>query len=146
MINCSLPNVGIIIEEKMSKIGALLDRHADRLQALDELLDERQFEKASSLGYGDITYAFVFLQRTLAVLQSVDQDISTFTTDMAGPLGCAYEKVETDVKSRMFCYRPRREMVDPEVANWKTKNAQAIAETNEWVEQNGLPLNKFRPD
>ena len=33
---------------------------------LDKLLDARQFEKAPSLGYGDITYTFVLLQRTLA--------------------------------------------------------------------------------
>ena len=38
------------------------------LDALDGLLDERQFEKAAASGYQDIASAFIFLQRTLGGL------------------------------------------------------------------------------
>ncbi|KIC35402.1 hypothetical protein RA27_22895 [Ruegeria sp. ANG-R] len=81
----------------MSQIDDLLDQHQGRLQALDDgivgevigvaqavgdlrkslddldkLLDARKFEKASDLGYRDIGSNFIFLQRTLAGLQSAE--------------------------------------------------------------------------
>lgn len=155
----------------MSKIDDLLDQHGDRLQALDDgivgevigvaqamdelrksleklqgLLDTREFEKASDLGYRDIGSNFIFLQRTLAGLQSADRDVAGFVSDMAGELRCAYEDIEADVKSKMFCYRPRAEIAADEAAEWQRENAQAIAETNEWVEKNGLPLSKYQPE
>ncbi len=155
----------------MSQIDELLERYGDRLQALDDdivgevigvaqavgelrksldeldkSLDAREFEKASDLGYRDIGSNFIFLQRTLAGLQSADRDVAVFVSDMAGELKCAYEDIEADVKSKMFCYRPRAEIAADEVAEWKRENAQAVAETNEWVEQNGLPLRKPQPE
>ncbi len=37
---------------------------------IDVCLDKRNFDKASSLGYNEVSSAFVFLQRTLGGLQS----------------------------------------------------------------------------
>ncbi|KIC35401.1 hypothetical protein RA27_22890 [Ruegeria sp. ANG-R] len=65
---------------------------------------------------------------------------------MAGELKCTYEDIEADVKSKMFCHRLRAKIAAVEVAEWNRENAQAVAESDEWVEQNGLPLTKYQPE
>ncbi|EEE35418.1 hypothetical protein RKLH11_4094 [Rhodobacteraceae bacterium KLH11] len=155
----------------MSQIDRILDLHKDRLQSLEDgiigevigvaqaidelrksldqlsmLLNERKFGKASDLGYREIASNFVFLQRTLAGLQSVDQDVSSCISDMAGDLECSYEDIEADVKSKIFCYRTRAEIAEDEAAEWKRENAEAIENVNRWVEESGLPLSKHQPE
>jgi bifunctional DNA-binding transcriptional regulator/antitoxin component of YhaV-PrlF toxin-antitoxin module len=78
------------------------------LDALDALLDERRLEKAAALGYRDIASAFVFLQRTLGALQTLDHDLSALISKIAGAMHCAYEDVEPHVLARMTNMRARR--------------------------------------
>lgn len=53
----------------MNGIETILDARIDELRkaldAIGDALDERRFEAPAALGYGDITSAFIFLQRTL---------------------------------------------------------------------------------
>lgn len=39
----------------------------------------------------------------------------------------------------------RRAVRDAKAEAWKRENAKALASSNEWVAQNGLPLEKHRP-
>lgn len=111
------------------------------LDGLDAHLDAREFERASNIGYRDVTSAFVFLQRTLGGLQSADHASSAFITRMAEQLQCTHEDIASDVKSRMQCYQPKS--VENGAA-WKRENADAMAQSNEWVDENGLPLSEHR--
>jgi hypothetical protein len=70
------------------------------LDALDGLLDDRQFEKAAASGYQDIASAFIFLQRTLGgecpifcvtVIWSMLPERSKDDDDFQGTTGRAFE-------------------------------------------------------
>lgn len=39
----------------------------------------------------------------------------------------------------------RRAVKDARAATWKRENAKALEASNAWVEENGLPLEKYRP-
>ncbi|AVW89690.1 type II toxin-antitoxin system CcdA family antitoxin [Celeribacter baekdonensis] len=39
----------------------------------------------------------------------------------------------------------RRAVKDAKAAAWQRENAKALAASNAWVEQHGLPLEKYRP-
>jgi antitoxin CcdA len=39
----------------------------------------------------------------------------------------------------------RRAVRDAKATAWKRENAQALEASNAWVEQRGLPLEKYRP-
>jgi antitoxin CcdA len=39
----------------------------------------------------------------------------------------------------------RRAVKDAKAEAWKRENAKAIEASNRWVEENGLPLEKYRP-
>ena len=79
------------------------------LDLLDEHLDARRFDHAAQLGYRDIASAFVFLQRTLGALQGTEHDRSALISDVAGAMGCEWEKAEPHVIARMDGMRPRGE-------------------------------------
>ncbi len=88
-------------------------------QALDELqkaidkvnicLEKREFSEASSLGYGDVSTAFIFLQRTLGGLQQAEHKkhslISEFT--MQAKLS-SYEEAAPFIESMMESTKPRK--------------------------------------
>lgn len=79
----------------------------DALDAIDTCLDERRFEAAAALGYGDVSSAFIFLQRTLGGLQTADFQKQALISDIAGVVGCAYEDVEPHVDARLKCTQPK---------------------------------------
>ena len=87
------------------------------LDKLDDLLDERQFEKAAALGYEDIATAFIFLQRTLGGLISDKLNRHSFISSIAQELQCAYEDAEALVAVRLNCLKPKPEMTDEERAD-----------------------------
>ena len=39
----------------------------------------------------------------------------------------------------------RQAVQDAKAAAWKRENAEALRSSNRWVEENGLPLEKYRP-
>jgi hypothetical protein len=96
------------------------------LDALDGLLDERQFEKAAALGYQDIASAFIFLQRTLGGLQSAELDRHAFISSIAEELHCAHEDVEPHVSARLHCLKPKPDLTDRELAAAKARMQRRI--------------------
>lgn len=96
------------------------------LDALDGILDERQFEKAAALGYHDITSAFIFLQRTLGGLQSAELNRHAFISSIAEELQCAHEDAEPIVAARLQCLKPRPELTGEELATSKARLQRRI--------------------
>lgn len=86
------------------------------LDTLDDLLGDRKFEKAATLGYRELASAFVFLQRTLGGLQSADLKRHEFTSSMAVALNCTFEEAEHHVLARLQCMKPRSDITDEERA------------------------------
>jgi antitoxin CcdA len=39
----------------------------------------------------------------------------------------------------------RQTVQEAKASAWKRENAKALESSNEWVDQHGLPLEKFRP-
>jgi hypothetical protein len=84
-------------------------------QALDELrraldqvaaaLDRREFEKASTLGYGAVAEMFVFVQRTLGGLQGLVGEKESLVAAVAMRLKCTYEDALPHVNAVMQSVR-----------------------------------------
>lgn len=91
------------------------------LDALDDFLSERRFEKAAALGYGEVASAFVFLQRTLGGLQSADLDREAFTSSIAEQLKCSFEDAEPHVAARLQCLKPKPDLTGEERAAAKAR-------------------------
>ena len=96
------------------------------LDALDGLLDERQFEQAAALGYHDIASAFIFLQRTLGGLQSAELNRHAFISSIAEELQCAHEGAEPHVSARLQCLTPKPDLTDKELAAAKARMQRRI--------------------
>jgi hypothetical protein len=86
------------------------------LGALDVVLNERHFEQAAALGYGEIASAFIFLQRALGGLQSADLDREAFTSSIAEQLKCSFEDAEPHVAALLQCLKPKPDLSDEERA------------------------------
>ena len=79
-------------------LGAL----REALDKVDESLDKREFEKASSLGYNAVSSEFIFLQRTLGALQDSQYAKESLISEIALKSGSGiYEEVEPFVSKRM---------------------------------------------
>lgn len=98
------------------------------LDTLDGLLDERRLEKAAALGYRDIASAFVFLQRALGALQTVDHDLSALVSEVAGAMRSTYEDAEPHILARMANMRARRAEDADMTATVRTKGRVDLPE------------------
>lgn len=115
-----------IIGEVMGVAQAIGDLRK-ALDALDGLLDDRQFEKAAALGYQDIASAFVFLQRTLGGLLSADLSRHEFTSRIAETLQCSFEQAEPHVAERLECLKPKPNLTEEELTEARARLQRRIA-------------------
>ncbi len=81
------------------------------LKKVSECLDKREFQKASTLGYQDVSLEFVFLQRTLGGLNDVvmqkEKIVSDICLELSGELeGIRYEEVEPLVDKEIDSLKP----------------------------------------
>ena len=90
-------------------VAQAADEMRQALDALDQLLNRRAFERAAQLGYRDIASAFVFLQRTLGGLQGSEHDRSGLVSEVAAEMGCTWEEAEPHVTARMASLRLRND-------------------------------------
>ena len=51
-------------------VAMAIDKLRESLDKVESYLDDREFEKASHVGYQDVAHDFVYVQRTLAGLQT----------------------------------------------------------------------------
>lgn len=104
-----------IIEERAAAIAAIddtivmetagvamaLDKLRESLDKVEAHLYDREFEKASHAGYQDVAHNFVYVQRTLAGLQTAAQQKEALISSIAEVAHAAYEEVAPHVEKRM---------------------------------------------
>ncbi len=83
----------------------------ESLEAISKCLDERQFEKASQLGYTEVASAFIFLQRALGGLNDTNGRKQELIQDVGLEVGkdhkdIRYEEVALFVESGMESLKP----------------------------------------
>lgn len=100
-------------------VAEAIDRLREALDQLNACLDEREFERASDLGYRNIASNFIFLQRTLGGLQQQALKKSQIISDIALRSGVGvYEQVAPFVEEILQSSKP----ITPEE---KEKNRKA---------------------
>jgi hypothetical protein len=70
-------------------------------------LGERKFQQAADLGYGSVSAGFIFLQRTLGELNSLEGRKAVIVQDLARSLDCSYEEIAPYVDAVMQSMKPR---------------------------------------
>jgi hypothetical protein len=87
----------------MEQVGVAmaLDKLRGSLDMLEAHMDERELERASHAGYSEVAHEFVYLQRTLAGLQSVAQQKDAMISNIAQKANTAFEDVKPFVDERM---------------------------------------------
>lgn len=76
------------------------------LDQLQQRLDAREYEKASSLGYRDISENFIFLQRCLGGLQSGCHDRDSMIAELASDNKTSFEEEAPGVYAEMEAMQP----------------------------------------
>ena len=82
-------------------VAMALDKLREALDLLEAHLDEREFERASSVGYNEVAHNFVYVQRTLAGLQTSVFQKESLVSDVAQKARAAYEDVAPFVEKKM---------------------------------------------
>jgi hypothetical protein len=87
----------------METVGVAMSLAALResLDKMESHLDNREFKKASHVGYQDVAHNFVYIQRTLAGLQTVAHHKEAFICNIAHEASVAYEDVAPCVEQKM---------------------------------------------
>lgn len=79
------------------------------LDKLDECLDQRQFIKASQLGYSDVASEFIFLQRVLGSLQDSEHQKEKLVQDLALKMKISYEEAFPFIDKQMDSSKPKQD-------------------------------------
>jgi hypothetical protein len=87
----------------MEKVGVsmALDKLRESLDRVKTHLDDGEFEKASHVGYQEVAHNFVYLQRTLAGLQTTAYQMEALISNIAQEATVAYEDVAPYVEHKM---------------------------------------------
>ena len=104
-------------------VAEAIDRLRGALDQLNACLDEREFERASDLGYRNIASNFIFLQRTLCGLQQQALKKSRIISDIALRSGVGvYEQVAPFVEEILQSSMP----ITPEEKEKNRKAAKTL--------------------
>lgn len=87
----------------MATVGVVMaiDKLRESLDKVESHLDDREFEKASHVGYQDVAHNFVYVQRTLAGLQTAVYQKEALISNIAQEANTAYEDVAPYVDHKM---------------------------------------------
>ena len=96
-------------QDTMSAVVGVCEALNDLTQALEDVdvcLYRRQFEAAANLGYRSVSSGYVFLQRTLGELNTLEGRKALIVQKLARELRCAYEEISPHVDAVMESLRP----------------------------------------
>lgn len=82
-------------------VAIALDELRKSINLIEAHLNEREFEKASQVGYRELAGGFVYVQRTLAGLQTSVHRKEALVSDIALKSKAAYEDVVPIVEKKM---------------------------------------------
>ena len=103
-----MANIGIV-----SGVAQAMKQLKEALNDIDTCLDQRDFDKASQIGYEQVAYEFVFLQRCLAGLQDTVAQKEKFIQDICIELSktidnLSYEDVAPYVENKLETLKPNK--------------------------------------
>ena len=82
-------------------VAMAIDKLRESLDKVESHLDDREFEKASHAGYQDVAHNFVYVQRTLAGLQTAVYQKEALISNIAQEANTSYEDVAPYVDHKM---------------------------------------------
>ena len=82
-------------------VAMALDKLRASLDRVETLMDEREFEKASHVGYQEVAEYFVYVQRSLGGLQTAAHQKEALVSAIAQEAHAAYEEVAPYVEKKM---------------------------------------------
>lgn len=87
-------------------VDQAVDEVRKSLLEIKACLASRDFEKACQLGYGSVSNAYVFLQRTLGGLHDAVMDKELLVSEIASKAKLSYEKTLPQVDALLESSRP----------------------------------------
>lgn len=88
-------------------VAQALGQLTEALEDVDARMNERKYEQAANLGYGSVSSGFVFLQRVLGEINSLESRKALIVQNLAMKLHCAYEDIAPAVDALMKSMQPR---------------------------------------
>ncbi|MGZ8096643.1 MAG: hypothetical protein ACXWUD_10425 [Methylosarcina sp.] len=82
-------------------VAMALDKLRESINLLETHLNEREFEKASHIGYQELAHNFVYVQRTLAGLLTINHQKDSLISSITQKAHAAYEDVAPYVEKKM---------------------------------------------
>jgi hypothetical protein len=82
-------------------VAMAIDKLRESLDKVESHLDDREFDKASHVGYQDVAHNFVYVQRTLAGLQTAAYQKEALISNIAQEANTSYEDVAPYVDHKM---------------------------------------------
>jgi hypothetical protein len=82
-------------------VAMAIDKLRESLDRVESHLDDREFEKASHAGYQEVAHNFVYVQRTLAGLQTAVYQKEALISNIAQEANTSYEDVAPYVDHKM---------------------------------------------
>jgi len=82
-------------------VAMAIDKLRESLNRVESHLNDREFEKASHVGYQEVAYNFVYVQRTLAGLQTAAYQKEALISNIAQEANTSYEDVAPYVDHKM---------------------------------------------
>jgi hypothetical protein len=82
-------------------VAMAIDKLRDSLDSIESHLNDREFEKASHVGYQEVAHNFVYVQRTLAGLQAAAHQKEALISNIAQEANTSYEDVAPYVNDKM---------------------------------------------
>lgn len=82
-------------------VAMAIDKLRDSLDCIESHLNDREFEKASHVGYQEVAHNFVYVQRTLAGLQAAAHQKEALISNIAQEANTSYEDVAPYVNGKM---------------------------------------------
>ena len=110
-------------------VAMALDKLRDALNLLEAHLDEREFEKASSVGYNEVAHNFVYVQRTLSGLQTSVFKKESLISGVAQKASAAYEDVTPFVEKKMQSSIKKSELSEEELL----ERQNFVLNTEQWL-------------
>ncbi|GEM_PF-2537562 len=116
-------------------VAQAIEQLKDALDKIDVSLDQREFEKASSLGYSEVASEFIFLQRCLGGLHDTVNQKEKLTQDICLELCNELENVRNEevapiVEQKIESLKPKDTPMKIEVILGKKTNAKLHALQN----------------
>lgn len=82
-------------------VAMSIDKLRESLDSVESHLNDREFEKASHVGYQEVAHDFVYVQRTLAGLQAAAHQKEALISNIAQEANISYEEVAPYVDQKM---------------------------------------------